>query len=153
MYPFLVRPALSVDILLPRLCSVFCSAHRRIWPLLLGPARLISENIAILKQLPILRLVETLSALDCLTEQRIRAEGGNLSQVRPRSGTIVCKNVWVSPSPAPALHLVIPIITSDQAPGNWELSVKWAMVNRELNIRFEALQTCKLSPAAGRQLL
>ena len=70
---------------------VFCSAHRRIWPLLLGPARLISENIGILKQLPILRLVETLSALDCLTEQRIRAEGGNLSQVRPRSGTIVCK--------------------------------------------------------------
>ena len=25
--------------------QVFCSAHRRIWPLLLGPARLISENI------------------------------------------------------------------------------------------------------------
>ena len=142
---------------------VFCSAHRRIRPLLLDPARLISENIGILKQLPILRLVETLSALDCLTEQRIRAEGGNLSQVRPRSGTIVCKNVWVSPSPAlpspaqpsqaPALQLVIPIITSDQAPGSWELSVKWAMVNRELNNRFEALQTCKLSPAAGRQLL
>ena len=100
MYPFLVRPALSVDILLPRLCSVFCSAHRRIWPLLLGPARLISENIGILKQLPILRLVETLSALDCLTEQRIRAEGGNLSLALEQFFARMCGLAPAQPSPA-----------------------------------------------------
>ena len=130
MYPFLVRPALSVDILLPRLCSVFCSAHRRIWPLLLGPARLISENIAILKQLPILRLVETLSALDCLTEQRIRAEGGNLSQVRPRSGTIVCKNVWVSPSPAqPSPSTAVSYPHHHQATKRCQSNERWSTEN------------------------
>ena len=73
MYPFLVRPALSVDIL-PLAAAQFTASSADPLYSEPSPAELLSENIGILKQLPILLPVETLSALDWLTEQRIRAE-------------------------------------------------------------------------------
>ena len=170
MYPFLVRPALSVDILGSSLwlhSAQFTASSADPLYSEPSPAELLSENIGILKQLPILLPVETLSALDWLTEQRIRAEaichkwGLALEQLRSRNNLqfviLFARMCGLTlPSPAQPQHCSYdsyPIIPSDQAPASWELSVKWAMVNRELNNRFEALHTCKLSPAAGRQLL
>ena len=124
MYPFLVRPALSVDILGSSLwlhsAQVTASSADPLYseP---SPAELLSENIGILKQLPILLPVETLSALDWLTEQRIRAEaichkwGLALEQLRSRNNLQfvilfagMCGLTLPSPakpSPAPALQL------------------------------------------------
>ena len=94
MYPFLVRPALSVDILGSSLwlhSAQFTASSADPLYSEPSPAELLSENIGILKQLPILLPVETLSALDWLTEQRIRAEaicpkwGLALEQLRSRN--------------------------------------------------------------------
>ena len=74
MYPFLVRPALSVDILGSSLwlqSAQFTASSADPLYSEPSPAELLSESM---KQLPILLPVETLSALDWLTEQRIRAE-------------------------------------------------------------------------------
>ena len=118
MYPFLVRPALSVDIL-P--LAALCSVHRLICRSSLQRAEPGRASIWKYRNSETAANFAAGGNFKCswLVDRATHPSWGNLSQVRPRSGTtpqqkqsairdIVCKNVWVNPpqpSPAPALQL------------------------------------------------